>query len=317
MTDYECPKCHKVFKGKQGLMYHTKKNVCAQKTYSCDYCKSKFTSQNAKYRHIREACEEKKKRDIAESERKTYAKLEKLEKENERFRKYEKIKKLEQENAEFRRKIKKMQKAEMVNNGTINSDNSVTNNNTNIGAINNTNNVTIVAFQKEDLTHIDREDILKVLRTGFDSPRNLTEQMHFNPKYPHLSNIKRVNYNLRNKIMYYNGSEWVVSSDPHIIDTFYNRKRDFIEDAIEQYRDDLTEADMKKLNRWLAIDDDDDERIIKIKDSIRDSLYNKRHIAEQNEQKCIANAAAVGEESDIYSDEDIILTEDGILIAKN
>jgi len=74
-----------------------------------------------------------------------------------------------------------------------------------------------------------------------------------------------------------------------MIDELYNRKRDFIEENIEDYQDGLTKFDMTRLNRWLSIDDDD-HRITRIKTELRELLFNKKGISEENEKQLERNA---------------------------
>ena len=249
--------------------------VCLDKKYSCKYCNNRFTSQTSMYRHIRMSCDEAKQ-----------AKLKKQEADNEI---YERLRKLEEENAALKQDVSKLKSGNMTN--TINGDVNINN-----GTINN---ITIVAYGKEDMSQIDREDIIKALKTGFNSTKCLTETIHFNPKYPHLSNIKRPNFNMKNKLMYHNGDQWVTTNDPHMIDDLYNRKRDFIETYLDDYVDGLTEADMKRLQRWLDIENDEDRRITRIKDELREILFNKRFISESNEQSLnttVVNADSHDEE---------------------
>lgn len=151
-----------------------------------------------------------------------------------------------------------------------------------------------MAYGKEDMSQIDREDIIKALKTGFNSTKQLTEVIHFNPKYPHYSNIKRSNYNMKNKVMFHDGENWVTTSDPHMIDDLYNRKRDFIEENIDLYQDGLNKYDMVRLHRWLNVDDDD-HRITRIKTGLREMLFNKKGIAERNEENLSVTVVDVDE----------------------
>merc|ERR1711916_378127 len=68
-----------------------------------------------------------------------------------------------------------------------------------------------------------------------------------------------------------------------MIDDLYNRKRDFIEENMEEYYDGLTPGDLARLHRWLNVEDDD-RRITNIKDELRELLFNKKDISEQNEK---------------------------------
>ena len=260
--DLTCSKCGHDFYDEKALKYHVENKVCLDKKYFCKYCDKGFMSKCSMYRHTKHTC-----------------KLRNTEKGNQ-VDVYEKIKLLEEKNKKLESEVNKLKNADpnVLNNGTINNG---TINNINDNSV--TNNITIVAYGKEDMSMIDREEIIQALKTGFNSTKRLTEVVHFNPKYPHYSNIKRSNYNMKNKVMYHNGTKWVTTSDPHMIDELYYRKRDFIEENIDDYRDGLTKGDMTRLERWLGVDDDD-HRIIKIKDNLREILFNKRDVSEYNEK---------------------------------
>jgi Zinc finger, C2H2 type/Zinc-finger of C2H2 type len=291
MSVIACAICNKIFTRQHSLDYHIANNACDGKIYDheCEYCNKRYTSQNSLYRHIRTTCKTKKEED--DEKHAVYDRLEKLENRNER---------LEMEVIKLKKKKHMDAGMRITNNiGTIN-------NNINNGTINN---ITIVAYGKEDMLSIDREEIIRALKTGFNSTKLLTEVVHFNPKYPNYSNIKRSNFNMKNKIMYHNGGKWVTTSDPHMIDDLYNRKRDFIEENIEHYRDGLTKGDMTRIQRWLNIDDDDN-RITRIKGELRELLFNRKDVSEMNERQLDVNIVCV-EDIDSHDDnsayiEDII-----------
>jgi hypothetical protein len=283
--DLECQKCGFAFKGLAGYQYHVDKNVCDGKSHFCDYCGKGYTTSNSMYRH-RKRAHTNKEEDSGELQESVMTDF---------LKDYE----------DMKQRVLKMEKT--MKHGTTNifKDSTVNINNGTIDRrtlnITNTNNITIVAYGKEDMNQIDREDIIKALKTGFNSTKHLTEVIHFNPKYPNYSNIKRSNYNMKNKIMYHNGSGWVTTSDPHMIDDLYNRKRDFIEDNIEHYQDALTKGDMTRLQRWLDVDDDD-QRITRIKTDLREMLFNKKHVAEMNENSATVQFVTL-EDLDSIEDE--------------
>ena len=268
IMSYKCPKCNKTFTRNASLTYHIDHNACkkVEKVFKCKYCDKTFSVKNSMYRHMRETCNAKKRENIYEELIELRKDVESLKKENE--------------------KLKNVPKTDSdgVTNNTINGDININN-----GTINN---ITIVAYGKEDMEKIDRDDIIKALKTGFNSTMRLTEAVHFNPKYPSYSNIKRSNFNMKNKVMYHNGDHWVTTSDPHMIDDLYNRKRDFIEENIDIYRDGLTQQDMTRLERWMGVDDDD-RRITRIKDESREILFNKKEISEMNEKQLNASGTTI------------------------
>jgi transcriptional regulator NrdR family protein len=285
-----CPTCQQTFTRNTSLTYHIENNACktVKRKFECKYCDKKFTVKNSMYRHMRETCQEKEKESGI----------------------YDRLVKLEKENAELKkdvRYLKSSKSSSIVNNNTINGDLNI-----NTGTVNN---ITIVAYGKEDMDAIDRDDIIRALKTGFNSTKHLTEVVHFNPKYPNYSNIRRSNFNMKNKLMFHNGTRWVTTSDPHMIDDLYNRKRDFIEENIDYFRDGLTKGDMTRLNRWLDIEDDD-RRIAKIKDELRELLFNRKDISEINEKQMNIEILDV-EDLDIENeDRDIHVQPPKIIIKK-
>jgi hypothetical protein len=221
----------------------------------------------------------------------------------------EQMKQLIQENKALKQRMNKMEKSIKPCSSTVVKDSTININNDNRV----TNNITIVAYGKEDMTGIDRDDIIRALKTGFNSTKHLTEVVHFNPKYPFYSNIKRNNFNMKNKLMYHNGSCWVTTSDPNMIDDLYNRKRDFIEENIEHYRDGLTKGDMTRLQRWLTVDDDDD-RITRIKGELRELLFNKKEISETNERNIEVTQTVVEDIEEIVEIDNIDQENDIIFV---
>lgn len=267
MVKYQCNACKRTFSRRENLDYHTENEACKTRCFQCEHCKKGFTSKNNMYRHMKHSCTEKNDQDKFEI---LNDKFEKLAKEHN---------KLAEENKFMKNKFVKLEKKPTTN--TKNINNGTINNNDNRQV---TNNITIVAYGKEDMSQIDREDIIRALKTGFNSTKQLTEAGHFNPKYPNYSNIKRSNFNMKNKVMYHNGNDWITTTNPHMIDDLYNQKRDFIEDYIDDNTDGLTQADMTRLQRWLNVEDND-RKITKIKDELRELLFNKKEVSETNEQK--------------------------------
>lgn len=270
MKKFKCDNCEREFTRNASLQYHINSEACKKDyEYFCKYCNDGFLAKSSMYRHMRETCKE---RDENKVHRDGDV--------------YEMIDELRKENEKLATEVNKLKSSKATKAAkTINNTQNINTQNINNGTINN---ITIVAYGKEDVSQIDREDIIKALKTGFNSTKQLTEAIHFNPKYPHYSNIKRSNYNMKNKIMYHDGENWVTTSDPHMIDDLYNRKRDFIEENIELYQDGLNKYDMTRLQRWLDVADDD-HRIIRIKNELRELLFNKRMVSEGNERRLEMN----------------------------
>ena len=324
---HQCPKCEKVFTRKENIDYHVLNNSCKDKKYHCKYCGAGFTDRANMYRHINHTCNEKRIYDEDEENTQTRIKeiiknyedsIKKNEELEKRLNKMEEDLKRESKSTKSTKLTKsvKSTKSPKSVSDINNNNNSNINSNVNNGTIINDNrvinNITMMAFGKEDMSLIEPEDIIGALKTGFNSTKKLTEAVHFNSKYPHFSNIRRNNFNMKNKIIYYNGEQWITTTNPDMIDDIYNRKRDFIEESIETYRKNLNKYDLKRLKRWLDIKDDDDYRIKKIKDDLREILFNKKGISEENEMiLASANYQCIENNDDCdYSSDSITLQSD-------
>lgn len=131
---------------------------------------------------------------------------------------------------------------------------------------------------KEDMSKIDHNDMLNIMKSGFNAPVMLTELVHFNPKYPQYRNIYKSN--MRSKYAYkYNGTSWDLTDEKNLIETIYDSKKNYIEDNMDEFKNLISTSQYKSLNRWLSIDDDNDKKIIGILDEIRLMLYNRREMA--------------------------------------
>lgn len=252
---YECNNCHKVFTCRSGLKYHQSNNVCVKKDYVCKYCPKTFTTETSMYRHMRTVCKQKAKQDdeyIVDAD------------------KDEQIKELRNELLALKKEMMEMKNMQntSINNGMINNTNNS----------NNTMNVMInlSPYGSEDMSKIDRNDLLKAFRCGFNSPLQLTETMHFNPKYPEFHNIYISS--MKNKYaMMYDGTDWELVMKDDLIDKLYDNKRNYIEENLEDFLESLTKSQVAALHRWMDADESH-PYVQKIKNDIKLLLYNKRKL---------------------------------------
>ena len=254
MSDYYCDKCEKTFKRKRNLDYHMKNAVCVdnEKKYDCKYCSASFTTKNSMYRHMREYCKIKKDDDMGKD-----AILQRL-------------LQLETDNLKLQNKVNELSADKTINIGTVNGP-------VNNGTINNNIMVNVVPFGKEDLSKIDKGDLLQVFRSGFNSALRLTETTHFNPKYPEYHNVYISN--MKNKYaMTYDGDDWALVMKDELIDKMYDNKRDYIEENIDEFYKSLLPSQINALHRWLNVDDDH-QYVQKVKNDMKLMLYNKRKMA--------------------------------------
>ncbi|VBB19028.1 hypothetical protein YASMINEVIRUS_1560 [Yasminevirus sp. GU-2018] len=274
MSLYECNECQSTFKRKENLEYHLKNNVCTgkihdtdvddndKKKFLCKYCNKGFTSSTNMYRHVNHACKVKKRSD--EEKTQIYERLLKLEEKLEEERK--KNNALEKKVVSLEKTVKKTKGAKTI----INNTNS---NNTNNGIVANIN---LIGYGKEDISKIDRKELIKILQHGFNSTIKLTEAVHFNPKHPEYHNVYITNMKDKYAMMF-DGKDWTLTTKDDLISKIYDDKKNYIEENMDEFIDSLTVSRKNALDRWLATDDED-EKITQIKNEIKMLLYNKRNV---------------------------------------
>ena len=216
-----------------------------EKKYVCGYCNHQFTQRNNMYSHMKYRCKIKKKNE--DDKQNIYNELLELKKINENLE--QRIKQLE-----FEKKS--------VN---IKSNN-----------VNSFNNIILVGYGNENLKKIDRADILKSIKSGFNSSLVLTDTIHFNPKYPEYHNVYISN--IRDKYgMMYDGKDWALLTKTDLVDKIYDEKKNFIESKLDDFYDSMTKSQKNALERWMDINEEH-PKIKKIKESIKLLLYNKRNM---------------------------------------
>lgn len=176
---------------------------------------------------------------------------------------------VEKENKILKKKVVSLEKnthkvSNITNNNTQNINNGI------VAHIN------LIGYGKEDLSKIDKKEILKSIQFGYDSTIKLTETMHFNPKHPEYHNVYITNVKDKYAMMF-DGKDWNLTMKDDLINKIYDDKKNYIEENLDEFIDTLSASRKKALERWLATDDDDD-RINKVKNEIKLLLYNKRNL---------------------------------------
>jgi hypothetical protein len=281
MNDYECTKCGCSFKRKENLTYHVNRKVCiggdkTETNHMCKYCDKRFTTATSMYRHMNHTCKVKKNET------------------NHRDEIFERLVQLENENKSLKKQIVSME--EKINIDGNNLNHTMNNGVINHGKMNLTvNHNYIVGYGQEDHSMINRDELLQVFRSGFNSPLRLTETMHFNPKYPEFHNVYISS--MKNKYaMMYDGNDWTLVMKDDLIDKLYDNKRDYIEENLDDFLESLTMSQRKALHRWMNAGDDH-PYIEKIKNDIKLLLYNKRNLPLSN--KLNSSITNVDDSSDI------------------
>ena len=245
-----CDSCEKQFKSRQNLSYHVEHGACKVLGYHCKYCNKGFTASPNMYVHMKDNCKVKKQDDI------------------EKAQIYERLLKLEEENDELKKKVVTLEKNSQIPSKITNNTQNI--NNGIVAHIN------LIGYGKEDLSKINKKEIIKAIQSGFDSTIRLTETLHFNPKHPEYHNVYITNVKDKYAMMF-DGKDWNLTMKDELINKIYDDKKNYIEENLDDFIDSLSVSRKKALERWIATDDDDD-RIIKIKNDIKLLLYNKRNL---------------------------------------
>lgn len=219
----------------------------------CDYCNRSYKYNYNLNRHHK-TCKSKKIYDIQDI--------------NEKFEIMQnQIDELKEENKKLKKKKGK--------NKIINSNNNINN------TINN-NNITLVAFGKEDINNIDQSQIIEALNKE-DPIKALTEAVHFNTKHPEFMNVYVSN--IKDKFVnIFNGNTWVKKFKPNVVDNMYDMKIQYLE-----YLDECTDFFFNKIKKLPSmkikgilkedVDDPDDiQYILNRKKELELSLYNNRNM---------------------------------------
>jgi hypothetical protein len=231
------------------------KNAKVKKTYTCSHCKDTFTRKWNLKRHIeKQVC-------YNESDLNEIGKMKKdIEEQFE--------KKLEEEIKKIREEIKD---SKSTTNVYVDNRGSTVNNN-----------YFLVTFGKENIDEIDQNKILECMQGGFMSTLKLTEAVHFDPQKPENHNI----YISNKKDQYieiYQDGKWKSTMKDDIIEDLYNNKKDYIEDNMELFLDQLTKTQKDGLRRYLGTDEND-LTIKNIKKEIKLLLYNNRNIPQKTKK---------------------------------
>jgi hypothetical protein len=276
--------CNKEFISNQNLTYHVSNNVCKKKNFCCKYCPAKFTSKVAMYKHMRDACKIKKQNDNEKEN--ILERLMKLEEKDKKLEEYNKkqievTKKLEQDNKKLKEENEKIKlQIKKVIKTTdklpkINNIRNTINGNVNTGTINN-NNIIVVGYGSEDLSKLNKSDILKILQTGYNSTVKLTEAVHFNPNFPEYHNVYISNMKDKYAMMH-DGKQWTLTTKDDLISKIYEDKKNYIEENLEAFVQSLHPSRKRALERWLDTDDED-AKVKEIKENIKLLLYNSKNM---------------------------------------
>jgi hypothetical protein len=199
---------------------------------------------------------------------------------------YEQLLEMKNEIEMLKKENKKLRKIQNNNSGIV-AHNSTVNSMTNHGTVNNINNILLIGYGKEDMSKIDKNDLLKGIKSGFNSTLKLTDSIHFNPKFPEYHNVYISS--MKNKYaMMYDGNDWTLVTKDELIDKLYDDKKNYIEENLDDFIESLYDSQKKALERWMELDDDH-IKVKQIKEKLKLLLYNKRKFALDKDDKLMIN----------------------------
>ncbi len=281
MVEYICELCGKLFSQKSHYDKHNnRKTPCLKKyiktadlvkknsvlkiatvvkdndSFECDYCGKIFMRNWLRTRHIRDNCHVVRE-DINDKE-KLFLNL------------VEEVEKLKKENKLLHKKIDDKNTTQIINNlntGIINNINNSVNNH-----------IKIVAFGKEDISHITDREWVKLLNRNYKSIEDLTLKTHFDKLKPENQNIYISN--MRSKyIMVHDGKQWNIKDRKDTVDDLYDEKAYIIFNKVEELTE-KSKLPIKIVDKFDKIKTGYDEVEIR-KALIKDldmTLYNQRNI---------------------------------------
>jgi uncharacterized C2H2 Zn-finger protein len=241
-------------------------NEASKNNLNCAYCNKDFSHPNNLHRHIKTYCKIKKEEDNEKED-------------NNKKQQFLSI--LIKQVDELKEKITTLEKNGTTNIAT-NSNNNKTNNKTinninniNNGSINN-NNFQLVAFGKETLDKITKQDLTSALKKGFMSVVELAKKIHFNPNIPENQNIYIPSIKDTNA-MVYNGKKWNAYPAESVIDDLYDNKKAILIGCMEELGLNLNDNEQRCAERWKDTPDDH-KRIKNVKKETRLLLFNERNV---------------------------------------
>jgi len=140
-------------------------------------------------------------------------------------------------------------------------------------------NFKLLAFGKEDMTHLADEVCKRILNKGFKSVPALVEYVHFNKNKPENHNVYISNMQ-NNYVLIFDGENWKLKERNEILQQLTDDKTNILAEKFDEMIDRLDEQTIKKFRRFLD-QKDDDEVISGIKNDLKLMLYNNKKIPEK------------------------------------
>ena len=293
MVEYKCNKCGKLYKNKTKYTRHIKRIYpCVKEVVEpqvvnkpvnnkqCPYCYKVFARPYNLKIHVQNRCKTKKRLD-QENNNNNNDLIAKLMQENEQQK--EKLDAVYKNMEVFKKEITQLLNNKVINN-TQNVDNIQNNTVNNIKIADNiqnntVNNIKIVAYGKEDLSHLLDKDYKMILNKGLKSVPAVVEAIHLNSNKPENHNIYISNMR-DNYVKINDGVDWQLKETDDVLDDMMYEKSDMLNEKFVELMNDLDATTITKFNRYL--ENKDEEKVMdNIKKDLKLLLYNKRKIVEK------------------------------------
>ena len=247
-----------------------------EKTYSCNSCHKVFARSDSLKRHLNGTCK--------------VLKQQELEKESIYQQLLSKFEAIEKKNQELEKRVHRMERVNRLksvhgttnNNTTNNTNNNITNNNVQVAQLNQQVNIKVLAFQKEDLSHIGNELYPEILRRGFSSVESLVKYVHFDKNKPENHNIYISNMRDQYAIVF-DGQDWRLERRDDVLQKLIDDKSSILSSKFDELIETLDEPTIRKFRRVLD-EIDADHVANKMKKELRLLLYNSRRIPEHTRE---------------------------------
>nr|QBK89459.1 MAG: uncharacterized protein LCMiAC02_05540 [Mimivirus LCMiAC02] len=229
----------------------------------CKYCSKQFSRKDSLTRHLIDRCKVRKENE--EDMKKILNKLIWQMKEQGK-----QMKNLKTENKKLR--------VDMTNI----KGNTTTNNNNTQNTQNIQQNFNLLSFGKDNTESITNEEVLQILKRGFNAIKLAVKKTNFDPDRPENHNVYINNI----KSLYavtYNKGNWELDKTEDVIDRIYDDKYVFLEEKYQELKDEMTPYHRKRMKRIF----DEYEKVKEERTfgEIKLVLYNNRHIPIKTRKK--------------------------------
>jgi hypothetical protein len=179
-------------------------------------------------------------------------------------------------NEELKKKVDELSHVTETNNNINVTENSHNNTTNNI-----TNNINIYNAGKEDLSHLSKEDIIKICTSGTYYPLVAVETIHCNKKYPQFQNFLISNLRSSTGQVKINDS-WVTQSQDDILTTLLRIDKKHVSTLIKNLEvDDKLKVKLESTQDEIDTDESKEHQKLKI----RNKLYNVSKMIARNKKK--------------------------------